>query len=84
MHFPAHVAAERGKLRIDKYCSTQEGCEAAAAQLGKRYFCEKHRPGWGCLECCDTDRCNLSGAVTHVPAALHWTGLLCLIAMASR
>ncbi|XP_071832442.1 ly6/PLAUR domain-containing protein 1-like [Apostichopus japonicus] len=53
---------ERGKLRIDKYCASQAGCEAATAQLGKLYFCDKSRQGWGCLTCCEEDLCNLSKA----------------------
>ncbi|XP_071801436.1 UPAR/Ly6 domain-containing protein cold-like [Asterias amurensis] len=64
-------STERGKLRIDKECTTEDGCTAATTQLGKRYFCDKSRPAWGCVECCDTDRCNENGvADTRASAAV--------------
>ncbi|XP_038073229.1 prostate stem cell antigen-like [Patiria miniata] len=64
-------STERGKLRIDKYCASQDGCDAATEQLGKRYFCDKSRAGWGCVECCETDKCNLSaGDQLRVSAAV--------------
>ncbi|KAJ8045877.1 Ly6/PLAUR domain-containing protein 1 [Holothuria leucospilota] len=51
---------ERGKLRIDKYCASEAGCLAATEQLGKLYYCDKSRKGWGCVECCEGELCNIS------------------------
>ncbi|XP_022094712.1 uncharacterized protein LOC110981439 [Acanthaster planci] len=73
-------STERGKLRIDKYCASQDGCDAATEQLGKRYFCDKSRAGWGCVECCDTDKCNLS-SVSRVRASV---AAVCAVAIAAR
>lgn len=61
---------ERGKLRIDKYCASQTECEAATAQLGKLYFCDTSRRGWGCVTCCEEDLCNLNHADSQKPSAI--------------
>ena len=69
------VSDERGKLRIDKSCASQAGCTQAEIQLGKKYFCDKSRNGWGCVECCDRDRCNESAGVQIQPSIM----MVCLI-----
>ncbi|XP_072023730.1 ly6/PLAUR domain-containing protein 1-like [Amphiura filiformis] len=68
---------ERGKFRIDKYCASEAGCVNAETQLGKKYFCDKSRAGWGCIECCNRDRCNESTGV-QIQASI-WTMYVCVI-----
>ncbi|XP_078001244.1 uncharacterized protein LOC144453768 [Glandiceps talaboti] len=62
-------SSTREKLRIDKECASQSGCQEATEQLSKSYWCDKGKDAWGCVECCNTDLCNESIASTlhHIP-----------------
>ncbi|XP_070577177.1 ly6/PLAUR domain-containing protein 1-like [Ptychodera flava] len=58
-------SSTRDKLRIDKSCASQAGCQDATEQLAKSYWCDSSKGAWGCVECCNTDLCNLSRTSTQ-------------------